>query len=204
MMTKNRRRRSAVRKGRKMHVKILKEAGYEEAILGISLSHGSTLERAREVALNLAPKDGGHNKFLESIFVWLDVTAPRYWWQEADTYRLSTKQSTSTMHTIQNRILSQEDFGLPIHQSLLDWVNTLVEKYALSKKVEDLVILKNSLPEGFLQRRIWVLSYKTLRNILIQRTSHRLPEWRIVFCPDIRNAIEHPELLPQEGGVNKT
>lgn len=68
-----------------MQVKILREAGYEEAILGLSLSKGATIERAKEVAVQLAPKDGGHNKLLESIQAWLDVTAPRYWWQEADT-----------------------------------------------------------------------------------------------------------------------
>lgn len=178
-----------------MKVAILKEAGYEEAILGLSLSKNASLNNASLAAIKLAPMDGGHNKILESIYVWLDVDAPRFWWQEADTYRLSTKQSASTMHTIDKRMLEQSDFELPIHQAMLDWVNTLVHKYALSKSIEDLVILKNSLPEGFLQRRIWVMNYKCLRNILLQRTTHRLPYWKI-FCEHIRKNIEHPELLP--------
>jgi hypothetical protein len=179
-----------------MQVAILEEAGYDQAILGISLSHGSTIERAKEVALKLAFQDGGHNKFLESIFVWLDVTAPRYWWQEADTYRLSTKQSESTMHTIHKRRLTQEDFEHDIPKSHLKHLNILCDEYCINKSTDNLEKLKSQIPEGFLQRRIWVMNYKTLRNILIQRTKHRLSEWRIVFCPYIRNAIQHPELLP--------
>ena len=65
-----------------MRVRVINESGYEQACLGISLSHHSTLERAKQVALKLAHKDGGHNKFLESIVTWIDVTAARYWWQQ--------------------------------------------------------------------------------------------------------------------------
>ena len=90
-----------------MKIEILGEAGYDAAIKGLSLSKGCTIERAKEVAVNLAPKDGGHNKILESIYIWIDIVAPRYWWQEADTYRISTKQSGSTMHTIQKRLLEK-------------------------------------------------------------------------------------------------
>ncbi len=178
-----------------MDVLILKEAGYAEAIFGLSLSHGVSLERARDVALKLSAKDGGHNKVLESIYVWLNVVAPRYWWQEADTYRLSTKQSASTMHTIQKRPLTQNDFEQNIHPEALDTVNRLISFYNETKNVDVLVRLKNELPEGFLQRRIWVLNYKCLRNILLQRTTHRLPQWKY-FCRHIRANIEHPELLP--------
>ncbi|MCK9195460.1 MAG: hypothetical protein M0P16_00585 [Syntrophales bacterium] len=177
-----------------MNLIIMREAGYQEAIVGLSLSHGITFERAKEVAVKLAPKDGGHNKVLEAITVWLDVTAPRYWWQEADTYRLSSKQSGSTMHTIQKKHLEQYDFEAPIYPPTLLHLNALVSAYMESKSVEDLVRLKNELPEGFLQRRIWVINYKCLRNILLQRTTHRLPQWK-AFCAHIREYSLYPELL---------
>jgi len=81
-----------------MHTRVIKEAGYEEALLGLSLSFNADLERMPKRAEKLAPLDKGHNKCLESIAVWLDVRAPRYWWQEYDTYRVGvTKQSESTM-----------------------------------------------------------------------------------------------------------
>ena len=64
-----------------MEVKILKECGYEEAIYGLSLSYNVTdLKKMRKVADNLAHKEGGHNKFLESIILWIEIDAPRYWW----------------------------------------------------------------------------------------------------------------------------
>lgn len=177
-----------------MGIKILSEHGYDEAILGLSLSYGIAVDRAKEVALKLAVKDGGHNKFLESIYIWLDVTAPRFWWQEADTYRLSTKQSESTMHTIQKEFLDNGDFEYPIHPQILDYINSLIQQYKITKSINDLLILKNSLPEGFLQRRIWVMNYKCLRNILMQRRNHRLPQWKL-FCDYIMKNIKYPELL---------
>jgi len=178
-----------------MIVSILREAGYVEAILGLSLSYGTDLETAKKTAKRLAPKDGGHNKFLESIYLWFDITAPRFWWQEADTYRLSTKQSESTMHTIQRRFLQQDDFEYPICTGTLHSVNRLIEIYQKTTDADDLLQIKNLLPEGFLQRRIWVMNYKTLRNILLQRSTHRLPQWQ-QFCAYVRSSASHPDLLP--------
>lgn len=186
-----------------MKISILKECGHNEALLGLGLSYGITGDtelsaidnfRLDDVALRLAPKDGGHNKFLESIQVWLDVTAPRYWWQEADTYRLSTKQSASTMHTIGRRYLEQSDFAMPIDDTNLMKINELVAQYGSTKTIESLIQLKNMLPEGFLQRRIWNVNYKVLRNIIQQRQNHRLPEWK-QFCEHMMNNLLWNEYL---------
>lgn len=182
-----------------MKVAILKEVGCQETLLGLSLSHGVDVDRAAEVALKLACKDGGENKFLESIYVWLDVTAPRFWWQEADTYRISSKQSESTMHTIHKRLLTQDDFEGVIVTDLLNIINEYVARYQNERSTKRLVELKNVLPEGFLQRRIWVVNYKTLRNILLQRTNHRLPQWKY-FCKYITEHVEHSELLLTANG----
>ena len=73
---------------KKMIVNKLNESGYAEAILGLSLSYGTDVHRMRVRAESLAHMDKGHNKFLESIYTWWDITAPRYWWQEFDTYRV--------------------------------------------------------------------------------------------------------------------
>lgn len=178
-----------------MKIQILNEFGYSEAIFGLSLSYGTPRQKAEEVALKLCNQDHGHNKFLEMIDVWLDITAPRYWWQEADTYRLSTKQSESTMHTIHKRNLTQDDFEGFIESTTLNWLNSLINNYNLKKDQYSFLLLKCHMPEGFLQRRIWKLSYKNLREILIQRSNHRLPEWREIFCPYILSNVEHPELL---------
>jgi len=77
-----------------MDVKILEEAGYKHALYGISLSYNKDIENMEKVSKSLCKLDGGHNKFLESIVVWLEINAARYWWQEFDTYRVGiTKQS---------------------------------------------------------------------------------------------------------------
>lgn len=180
-----------------MKIQILKECGYEEALLGLGLSYGLTenvtdlsldndiLSKVVSVSKKLYNKDGGHNKFLESIMVWLDVTAPRFWHSEADTYRLGTKQSESTMHTIMRTPFTQEMFEYEIPDTLL---NTL-EEY---RTTNDFMSLKNTLPEGFLQRRIWTLNYKVLRNIVTQRRNHKLTQWKY-FCRFIMANVEHPE-----------
>jgi len=175
-----------------MKVEIINEDGCEQALLGISLSYDNTfeLDKQYKVALKLAKKDGGHNKFLESIQVWIDITAPRYWWQQFDTYRVgTTKQSGSTMHTIMRRNLHQDDFEKPIYLGTLDHLNHLI-------RIKDFDQLKNELPEGFLQRRIVGTNYKVLRNMILQRGTHKLKEWQF-FLYTVRSQVEHKGFLPK-------
>lgn len=179
-----------------MNATKLSESGYEEAMLGISLSWASNPERAKEIAPRLAHKQGGHNKFMESIIVWLDITAPRYWWQEFDTYRLATKQSGSTMHTLVKRHVTQDDFEHHINEDHIEYLNRLIDLYNMEKSSDLFLQLKANLPEGFLQRRIVCLSYKTLQNMYHQRKNHRLPEWRTFFAVE----LDHPEFIVEKIG----
>lgn len=189
-----------------MKIKLLKKAGYKEAMLGLSLSYGTTIEKAEGVAETLRHKDGGHNKFLESIYIWLDITAPRYWWQEADTYRISTKQSESTIHTLHKRLLSQDDFEHLIYPPTLQRLNGLLTTYQENKTTDNLVRLKNELPEGFLQRRIWVMSLKTARNIVLQRCKHKLPQWQefVDFLTSINMKQEEDKAQILENAIRET
>ncbi|MDD5053482.1 MAG: hypothetical protein PHO27_12175 [Sulfuricurvum sp.] len=175
-----------------MKVEILEEAGFDSAMFGLSLSKQQSVWRIQEVSHKLYSKDFGHNKFLEHIEVWLKVTAPRFWWQEADTYRLCSKQSDSTMHTIHKALLTQENFEYPIFPTTLAKLNMAIAAYGADKSVENLLTVKNNLPEGFLSTREWKMSYKELRNIISQRITHRLPQW-LYFCQEIQKQIKHPE-----------
>jgi hypothetical protein len=178
-----------------MKITKLSEYGYNEAALGFSLSYNSTIDKAKELLPKFAFGLPGENKFLESIYLWLDVTAPRFWWQEADTYRLSTKQSASTMHTLTKRKLTKEDFESYIPEEYLDDINIIAKN--INNGIYTLEYLKNLLPEGFLQRRIWTMNYKCLQNIYNQRHNHRLPQWRY-FCEEILKQIDHPEFIVKE------
>lgn len=170
--------------GRELKVDVLCEAGYDEALLGLSLSFDSS--PSPRVASRLAHKGGGESKFLESIVVWLDITAPRYWWQQFDTYRVGvTKQSQSTMHTILRRELTQEDFEDGCEGIILELVNKKIRE-------RDFRWIKKHLPESFLQRRIVCTNYMVLQRAYKQRKEHKLPEWQCFFgsilelvdCPD--------------------
>lgn len=177
-----------------MRIKLLKHTGVNEALLGLGLSYGLTSEyetwqdvpediqaRVASVAKKLAGKGGGEDKFLRMCISFWDVTAPRFWWSEADTFSVGVvKQSSSTMHTLTRRELTQEDFECPISHPYLYHLNLLIKKYKETNNKGLFLQLKNDLPEGFLQRRIWQLSLAQMLNIYRQRKSHRLPQWKQV------------------------
>ena len=192
-----------------MKINIIETSGETTALFGIGLSYGITstyksctalrlytdiYNKLLKIADALAHKQRGHNKFLESINISLDITAPRYWWSEFDTYRVGvTKQSESTMHTITKRPLTQKDFQGTVVAETLTFLNELIDRYNstpyLVTQQTLLHKIKNNLPEGFLQRRIVVLNAKTLQNIIAQRHNHRLREWH-TFCTAIYNVFD--------------
>ena len=172
----------------------------DEALFGIGLSYGltsgmtcnaafrksPTYKQLEQVSRKLSHMQGGHNKFLETVTMTLDITAPRYWWQEFDTYRVGvTKQSESTMHTIMSRELNPEDFERGINmktwQYLIEQRSAYLDEKDPERKERLFFTMKNDLPEGFLQRRIVCLNLKALQNMYMQRKNHRLPEWRQFF-----------------------
>lgn len=53
-----------------------------------------------------------HAKFMRMIVVYLDITAPLYWWKEFDTYKVGTvANSCSTMHKIAAKEFTYDDFS---------------------------------------------------------------------------------------------
>ena len=191
-----------------MEIVKLDEAGYQSALHGIALSfqtpepetplrdYLNSLEDSRAVAARLKDKDRGHNKFLEQIETWWAVRAPLTWWQQFDQYRHaqegideSVTQSESTMHTLMRRDLHQTDFERFVDGPYLDRLNGW-RQGGLFQKVSD------GLPRSFLQARIVKLNYQVLRNILIQRSHHKLEEWQ-QFCQAVLAQVEHPDLLPE-------
>ena len=171
-----------------MKVKILNEEGYYQAMYGLSLSYNKKVEEVEDVAIKLAGLDKGHNKFLESMVVWIEVQAPLDFHIQLDTYRVGmTKQSQSTMHTLKKRALRQEDFEIEIPQYYLDYLNSIIDSGL------PVTYIKKLLPCGFLQTRVLCTNYKTIRNIIIQRQNHKLLEWK-VFCEAMK-ALKYYNLL---------
>ena len=175
-----------------MEIKCIGYYGFEGALFGLGLSYNLTSqyddwqdvapqikEKVYNVATKLAGKGGGEDKFLRQIFYQWDALLPRFLWQEVDQYRIGvTTQSQSTMHTIMHRELAQEDFEKQISYPYLYHLNLVIKKYKETQNKELFLQLKNDLPEGFLQRRVWSLTLAQMLNIYRQRINHRLPQWK--------------------------
>lgn len=176
-----------------MQVKVLREAGYEESLLGLSLSHNRPAEEMSQVAEKLYCKDDSESKFLRHIDVWLQVDAPRYWWMEMAEYRIGQHwiddwewQSESTMHTLMKGI-SDEDFVEGTNPYSIDCVESHIRN-------NNFLRAKANLPEGFIQARVVKTNYQAIRRIIKQRRGHKLPEWQ-EFITLVLEQIEHREFF---------
>ena len=142
-------------RGSYIDIALLYETPRRLCALASRLSHEShdrsTPETDAALLSRLEEQGEEHAKSLRGHLYYLAIEAPRYWWQETDTYTVGMipMGSTSTMF-----------------------------KEAKKLKGEELVAVKSALPEGTLQLRIRAFSEQTLKRMATQRAKHRLPEWR--------------------------
>lgn len=143
------------------------------------------------LAKKLINAGGEHRKFLRQIFVSVDITAPRYWWTEFDTYKVGVvENSESTSHTIMKKPITYNMFAhdetdeniVSTHWAdILFVLNYLIEQYNQTKDTMYFRLLKQVLPESFLQKRTCTLNYENIFNMRSQRKTHKLSEWREDF-----------------------
>lgn len=172
--------------------KIDAEYGYDLAIK--YLGFNKSLERKGKVVsslttLKLAKSTGDHSKFLRFITVYLDIKASRHFWQEFSTYHFLEQNSESTMHTLLEKPLTQDDFVREVNPLQLIYVNQLINE-------GDLIKAKDNLPEGFLQRRGVVTNYETLKTMIKQRSNHKNPEWKL-FVKELLDNLQHGYLITE-------
>ena len=145
-------------------------------------------EKDKDLSTRLANAGPEHAKHLRMIMVWAEVWAPRYWWQEFDTYRAGVeKLSCSTMHKLMARALTTEDFemeeGLTEDelQPVIDIANNWMKYYLLEDDADKKAVIWRKiiqfLPQSYIQRRTVMVSYAALRNMIRQRENHKLIEW---------------------------
>lgn len=135
-----------------------------------------------------------HRKFMRMITIYVDITAPLYWWKEFDTYKVGTvANSCSTMHKIHAKEFTLDDFScehlyLPLQdlRPTIDLLNIYRERYLETKDKSDWWQLIQLLPSSYNQRRTVMLNYEVLANIYKSRRNHKLDEWH-VFCEWIEN-----------------
>lgn len=78
------------------------------------LTYGYVHPKDLELMQRLAKNGDDHSKVLRGVCAWCDITAPRLFWQEFDTYRIGVEKmsSGSTMHTIGKGGLTIDDFDV--------------------------------------------------------------------------------------------
>ena len=151
-----------------------------------------------------------HRKFLRMIVVYVDITAPLYWWKEFDTYKVGTvANSCSTMHKIADKEFTLDDFS---HDHLIDedfemynpsimiqkvvnCLNECREKYLETKDKKYWWQMIQLLPSSYNQKRTVLFNYEVLNNIYKSRKNHKLDEWSIGFMNWIRSLPYAKELI---------
>lgn len=140
------------------------------------------------LAVRLCRNGSEHRKFLRFIHVTVDITAPLYWWKQADTYKFMDTNSCSTMHKLSSTELTADDFSHDvINESWLDsYLHIMNEKIFIIKNLkkrgddgwkEHERSLYQMLLESYNQKRTVTLSYETIVSMCLQRTHHKLQEW---------------------------
>ena len=148
-------------------------------------------------------------KFMRQIFVSVDVTAPMYWWAEADTYKIGTvRNSCSKMHKIHSKPIELSDFSID-NFNVDDDYNEIDLEDMFINVVADCEMLRQKfletkdkrywkgliqlLPASYNQLSTLTLNYETLTNIYHARRTHKLDEWHD-FCKWIES-LPYSELI---------
>lgn len=177
----------------------------------------------KDLMMRLRNAGTDHRKFMRMIVVYVDITAPLYWWKEFDTYKVGTvANSCSTMHKIAAKEFTLEDFS---HEHLIveddvnhiDMVAWLQEQIDILNEwrrtyldVKDSPISHDSakkywwqmiqlLPSSYNQRRTVMLNYEVLANMYNGRVKapHKLDEWRIYFAKWIES-LPYSEIITEK------
>ena len=156
-----------------------------------------------------------HRKFMRMIVVYLDITAPLYWWKEFGTYKVGTvANSCSTMHKIADKEFTFDDFS---HEKLInsacmeiqeqhirispiqalattiECLNSYRDLYLQTKDKKYWWQMIQLLPSSYNQKRTVMLNYEVLANIYKSRKDHKLDEWH-KFCNWIER-LPYSELI---------
>lgn len=169
----------------------------------------------RDLMKRLRNAGTDHRKFMRMITVYLDITAPLYWWKEHDQYKVGTvTNSCSTMHKIHAKEFTLDDFShekliksidmgpdeihirispMQAMLTIIECLNSYREVYLETKDKKYWHQMIQLLPSSYNQRRTVMLNYEVLANMYKSRKHHKLDEWRN-FCEWIES-LPYSELI---------
>ena len=174
------------------------------------------------LAMRLAKGGSVHAKYRRMIAVYVDITAPLYWWKEFDTYKVGTvANSCSTMHKIHAKKFTLEDFScehlgdgfMPVLKETIKALNNARNMYLEYDEMikKGIPCLKGDtpatkkdvwlqmiqlLPSSYNQKRTVMLNYEVLVGMYWDRKAHKLDEWR-ELCKWIEG-LPYSELITGE------
>ena len=178
-----------------------------------------------DLMMRLANGGPVHAKYRRMITVYVDITAPLYWWKEFDTYKVSTvANSCSTMHKIADKEFTIDDFShehlkdfgdddvANVHANddggydiwgpfdilflIVDSLNHNRKKFIETKDKKYWWQMIQLLPSSYNQKRTIMLNYEVLVGIYKWRKEHKLDEWR-EFCKWIEQ-LPYSEIITGE------
>lgn len=155
-----------------------------------------------------------HRKYLRQIFVSMDITAPLFWWKEANTYKVgTTSDSCSTMHKITAKEFDINDFshdtleelkGDEYNTAWQNWINLIQElnyyrnKYNETKNKLYWRQIIEKLPSSYNQKRTYTMSYENVVNMIHQRKGHKLDEWNIFVYDTLEKLPYISEIMGED------
>lgn len=146
----------------------------------------------QKLMMQLAKGGPVHAKYRRMIVVYVDITAPLFWWKEFDTYKVGTvRNSCSTMHKIHVAPFTIDNFShegcdaVPEAKAALETlINTLEYLRVKFNETQDKKYwraLIELLPDGYNMKATVMLSYEVLANMHYWRKKipHKLDEWLV-------------------------
>ena len=155
----------------------------------------------------LSKAGNDHAKYLRMINVTLDITAPLYWWKEADQYKVGTvTNSCSTMHKIHAKEFTLDDFShdhmneksVYMLNELVRYLNAVREAFIETKVKQYWWQMIQLLPTSYNQKRTVQLNYQVLKNMYHARKNHKLDEWH-TFCSWVEDLPYADHLITEKG-----
>ncbi len=154
-------------------------------------------DEKRAMKLGGARNGEGHDNFLKGIIVQMDLTAPLYFWKQAQRYHwFDFVSSQSTMHCLLKFDVNSQCVD-DTNREVIQIIERLVDEYKAMdesdpnrvKKWREIVA---SLPCGFCLGATMTTNYQQLKTMYLQRRYHKLEEWRIfcAWCEQLPKFIE--------------
>ena len=162
-------------------------------------SETTELDFKRARTLGNTKSGEGHDNYLKGILVHVDITAPLYWWKQAQRYHwFDFVSSQSTMHCLMKFNISEQCVE-DTSKEILAIIDKMVEEYKALPEGDEKKALWNkivaSLPCGFCLGATMTTNYQQLKTMYHQRKHHKLKEWGVFckWCESLPHFIELTE-----------